>query len=256
MISLSPSAIVRSQARQTLKGNYAAAVGAFMVLLLPVYLVEGLAVIIDAILYQLISDRVLYGVLEIVILTPVIILSIVFLSPLLNGFIRIFYKSAYTRKCNFSDLFYYFSSGRYHNTLHLNLALTIRLMLPAVMCFLPLIAYYIFCFSLMPDFVGTTLYMDFEFILAVMSAILLILYSLKYFVVFALYCEDDSADVQTIFRASKEIMNEQKSSATKLIFSFTPWMLLCLLIIPALYVVPYMTQSLCIGAKWMIMKGK
>ena len=89
-----------------------------------------------------------------------------------------------------------------------------------------------------------------------MSSILLIIYSLKYFLVLTMFCGDDSIEARDLFRMSKEIMRDQKGSATKLFFSFTPWMLLCLLIIPALYVVPYMTQSLCIGAKWMTMKGK
>ena len=46
-------------------------------------------------------------------------------------------------------------------------------------------------------------------------------------------------------------MKNRTGSAAKLIFSFTPWILLCLLILPMLYVIPYMTQSLCVSAKWM-----
>ena len=41
------------------------------------------------------------------------------------------------------------------------------------------------------------------------------------------------------------------SSAAALIFSYYPWMLLSMLILPALYVIPYMTQGLCIGSRWM-----
>ena len=56
MNPLSPSAIVRSQARKTLKGNYVAAVASFFILLLPIYLIEGLSSVLDTILRQFTND--------------------------------------------------------------------------------------------------------------------------------------------------------------------------------------------------------
>lgn len=256
MSGLSPSAVVRSQARKTLKGNYVAAIASFVILLLPIFLIKGLATVIDGLLTFITDDPTMFGVLEIVTLTPITILLVVLLSPLFNGFVRIYYEASFTREFNMNNLFYYFGSGKYHRAVHLNLSFAIRLMFPAVLFFLPLFAYYIFCFAFMDAFVGTVLYKDFEFILTIMSSILLIIYSLKYFLVMTMFCTDDSIEARDLFRMSKEIMKDQKGDATKLFFSFTPWMLLCLLIIPALYVVPYMTQSLCIGAKWMTVKGK
>lgn len=256
MSGLSPSAVVRSQARKTLKGNYVAAVASFVILLLPIFIIEGLVSVIDGLLSLITQDPNMLGVLEIVTLTPITILLVVLFSPLFNGFVRLFYEASFTREFNMNNLFYYFGSGKYHRALHLNLSFAIRLMFPAVLFYLPLFAYYIFCFAYMDSFVGTMLYKDFEFILMIMSSILLIIYSLKYFLVLTMFCNDDSIEARDLFRMSKEIMRDQKGSATKLFFSFTPWMLLCLLILPALYVVPYMTQSLCIGAKWMTMKGK
>lgn len=256
MNPLSPSAIVRSQARKTLKGNYVAAVASFFILLLPIYLIEGLSSVLDTILRQFTNDAAILGGLIVVVITPISILLFVLLSPLFNGFVHVFYEAAYTRRMRMSNLFYYFAKGRYQRTLHLNLAIAIRVILPALLIYLPVFIYYIFCFTYLENFVGTVLYKDFAFLLTVMSTILLILYTLKYFLVFTLYCADDTVSPHQIISTSKSIMANQKASATKLIFSFTPWMLLCLLILPALYVVPYMTQSLCIGAKWMTMKGK
>lgn len=255
MSRLSPSAIVRSQARKTLKGNYVAAVASFVILLLPIYLILGMESVVSVLLSYVTDDKVVYGALNIIIITPLVVLTAALFSPLLNGYIRAFYDAAYTREFRMSNLFFYFSKGRYHKALLLNLSLIVRIMFPALLFFLPLFVYYFFCISYMDDFVGTVLYKDFEFLLTIMSSILLILYSLKYFLVFTLFCSDEDMDISRIFSTSKAVMREQKGSATKLFFSFTPWMLLCLLIVPALYVIPYMTQSLCIGAKWMSMKG-
>ncbi len=256
MINLSPSAIVRKQARITLKGNYVAAVAAFLILLSPLFILEALGTVIDMLLVQTVSDKQTLELMEILILTPICIAAVVLLSPLFNGYVRLFYQAAYTKKMNMNDVFYYFSAERYQNTLHLNMLMIVRMIFPALLCFLPLLAYYFICLRYMEDFIGTVLYLDAAFLLTALSMILLILYALKYYLVFTLYCEDETADVRQLIRTSKAMMKELKSSAAHLIFSFIPWMLLCLLILPALYVIPYMTQSLCIGAKWMTMKGK
>ena len=256
MISLSPSAIVRKQARETLKGNYVAGVASVFLITAPIYILQGLNTVIDVLLMNLADSKQTLMLLEIVVLTPVSILTLVLLSPLFNGFVRMYYQAAFSGKLKMSDMFYYFSKGKYHNSLHLNLSFVIRNMLPAVLCFIPVFVYYFVCYSYLEEFTGTVLYTDYAFLLTLMSSILLILYMLKHFVVFTLYSSDFSTDVRELFRTSKQIMAAQKASAAKLFFSFTPWMLLCLLILPALYVIPYMTQSLCIGAKWMTMKGK
>lgn len=249
---MSPSATVRYQARETLKGNYVAAVFSFAVLVLPIFIIIGLDNVIDAFLINLADSKESLELLRIVVITPVVIIAAVFISPLLTGFIRMFYLSGLTREMKTGELFCYFSKGRYQKTLLLNLSLVIRLMLPAVICWLPVFAYFYFSYNFMADFAETVLFLDFAFILTVMSAILLVLYALKYFPVFALYFEHEEEDIPELFRRSKRIMRLHAPEATSLIFSFTPWLLLCLTILPILYVVPYMTQSLCIGAKWML----
>ena len=256
MKQLSPSAIIKAQARKSLKGNYVAAVAAFGILLLPVFINNALTYIIDALLMALCDDAIVAGALEIIILTPLSIVVRVLLSPLFNGYIRLCYHSALYARFDMNSLFYYFERGKYHKTLLLNLSFIVRIMLPALLCFLPLFLFEIICYSKLQSFVGTVLFKDAVFILSVLSSILLILYSLKYFVLFTLYSTNEKTEIRELFQASKSIMRHQKGAASALFFSFTPWMLLCLTILPALYVVPYMTQSLCIGAKWMTMKGK
>ena len=84
-----------------------------------------------------------------------------------------------------------------------------------------------------------------------LSTVTTTLYALKYFTVFTVCVDNENLMPNDVFAYSKYIMKNKTGSAAKLIFSFIPWLLLCLLILPMLYVVPYMTQSLCIAAKWM-----
>lgn len=255
MSQLSPSATVRSQARLTLKGNYPAAVMGFVILILPVFIIIGVSSIIESFLLQAIDDDAVFGVMMILLETPIVVILSVVFSPVINGYIRMFYFAALSRKMQLSDMFYYFDSGKYQKAILLNLSLFIRLIIPGLVCFIPRFAYDIIILCTAPAFADTTLYLDFSFILTTLSVILLVLYSLKYFVVYPLFCMNEQAEISSLFRTSKEIMRSQSHSASKLIFSFTPWMLLCLTILPMLYVVPYMTESLCIGSKWFTQAG-
>ena len=63
--------------------------------------------------------------------------------------------------------------------------------------------------------------------------------------------ESEQLSNKELFALAKKTMKGRTGDAAKLIFSYTPWMLLCLTVLPVFYVVPYMTQGLCIGAKWM-----
>ena len=134
----------------------------------------------------------------------------------------------------------------------LNLNLLMRLLLPAALFYAPLIAYEIISKNLIQgDFYGSTLYHDGYFLFAVLSTFTITLYSLRYFTVFTVCVDNETLSVKQIFQCTSTIMKNNTGSAAKLIFSFIPWLLLCLLVLPALYVIPYMTQSLCISAKWM-----
>ena len=249
---MSPQKIIRAQAREALKNNYVKAAAAFAIGLLPLYIIEGAVTVLACALNLIITDNdYLTGLLYMLFGIPIEIVAAVLLSPLLNGFIRMFYRNAMYSQMDINDLFYYFEKGRYSRTLKLDLSFLLRMFLPFVLFFAPVFVYAGLCSGLNNDFTGTALYSDFYFILVVMSAIVTVLYSLKYFTVFTLYVDNEWMSSRDLFRFSKLIMRGRTGSAAKLIFSYTPWMLLCLTILPLIYVVPYMTQGLTIGAKWM-----
>lgn len=251
MIALSPQAAVKAQARSALKHKYASAVIALLIALVPLFLIDTAVIGLVGVINLITSNRETQAVLFTAIAYPVALMAGVLLSPFLNGFVRVYYRNALSGEMDLNDLFYYFGKYRYSRTLLLNLSFALRLLLPGLCFFLPVVFYAVICYQLNNGFYGSVLYDDFYFILTVMSTTVLTLYSLKYFTVLTLYVEDGEQRNKEIFRASKYIMSGQAGNAAKLIFSYTPWILLCLTVLPMLYVIPYMTQGLCIGAKWM-----
>ena len=251
MKTLSPQATVRAQARDALKNNYAQAVIAFAAALLPIFLLDGATTAAVCIIseFRLRSD--VAAILIISIGTALSLTGGILASPFINGFVRVFYRNSFTRDMELNDLFYYFEKGRYSRTLTLNVSFLLRMLIPAALAYLPVFIYAYVCLYAGGMFITTVLYMDFYVILIILSTIILTLYALRYFTVLTLYVENGDLSNRELFRASKYIMRSQSLSAAKLIFSYTPWMLLCFTVLPILYVVPYMTQGLCIGAKWM-----
>lgn len=248
---MSAEAIIKSQARGILKHNFVKAIMALLIVLIPYSIMDGTTTVISCLIPQFISDQSTSMMLVYSIGYPVEIIMLFLFSPIINGYIRAFYKAAYTENIDLKDVFYHFSSGRYFNALSLNIRFIIRMFLPALILYAPLIAYVVISSITAPDFCKTVLYYDIYFILAVLSTLTTALYSLRYFTVFTVSADNPDFTPKEVFQFNKMIMKHRTGDAAKLLLSFTPWLLLCLLILPMLYVIPYMTQSLCVSAKWM-----
>ena len=250
-MQMSPQVAVRAQARDALRHRWPAAVLGFAVLILAFTVVDGVSSVLYYLFRSCVSDDGVLSLLTYAALYPAGIVCAILISPVLNGYIRMFYRNALYDRMEPADLFRYFSRDRYARTLRLNLGFILRLFLPAVLFYSPVFGFVAIAKYLGGGFYASVLYSDVFFILCILSTMLLVLYSLRYFVVFTLYAENDRLSAKELFRMSALLMRSHASSAAKLIFSYTPWMLLCLTILPMIYVVPYMTQGLCIGAKWM-----
>lgn len=251
MSERSPQAVVRTQARKALRHNYARAVVALIAVLVPVLMLDTAAALIVNCFLLFTSGTYELNILCITVINPVILTAGVLLSPFINGYIRVYYRNALTGRMDLNDLYYYFESGRYSRALHLNLSLLLRLFLPAILFFFPVVLYEAVSIQIGGGFYGGVLYRDVFFLLTVLSVVILTLYALKYYTVYTLSIENEDLEINELFRASKRIMYDRTGDAARLIFSYTPWMLLCLTVLPILYVAPYMTQGLCIGAQWM-----
>ena len=251
MINLSAEAIIKSQARDTLKKNYVRAVIALLIVLLPYYIIDGATTILSCLFSFLISDDALRSAVIYSFGYTVEILAFFFFSPVLNGYIRAFYNASYTGEIDLADVYYYFAEGRYKTALKLNLGYIARLLLPAAVLYLPLVLFEVFSASIGGDFHGSVLYNDVFFILSALATTALFMYSLRYFIIFTIPADVENITAKQAFTYSRYVMKNNTAKTNRLVLSFIPWMLLCLLVLPALYVIPYMTQSLCISAKWM-----
>lgn len=248
---MSAEAIIKSQARGILKHNFVKAIIALAIICVPYYIIDGTTTVISCLVPQFVSDEHLSMLIVYSVGYPVEVILGFLYSPIINGYVRAFYQAAYSENIDLKDVFYYFESGRYGNALSLNIRLVIRMLFPVLILYSPVIAFDIIAANLAADVTASVLYVDFRFILVVLSTITTTLYSLRYFTVFTVSADNPQFTPKQVFQYNKYIMKNRTANAAKLIFSFTPWILLCLLILPMLYVIPYMTQSLCVSAKWM-----
>lgn len=249
---MSAEAIIKSQARKTLSNNWVPAIAALLIALLPLYMIDGTTTVTSGLIVSLIKDESLAGILVYSIGIPVELIAGFLLSPVINGYVCAYYRCAQTQRMEIGDVFRYFEKGRYGAALRLNLSLFLRLLLPTLLLFLPYLIFLTLSVTVIDEsFLGTVVYNDISFVLAVLSTTATALYALRYFTVYAVSIDEEYASTKQVFERNREIMRGHTGSAAKLLLSFTPWLLLCLTILPMLYVIPYMTQSLCISAKWL-----
>lgn len=248
---MSPESMIKSQARDILKKNFVKAIAALAIVLIPYCIIDGATTAISMTVPLFVSDENLAMILVYSIGYPVEVIAGFLFSPIINGYVRAFYRAACTENMDMKDVFWYFNKGRYGSALSLNIRLIIRMLLPVLVLYSPLIIYEIISANFTDNFYDTMLYHNFYFILAVLSTISTTLYAMRYFTVFTVSADNPHFTPKEVFSYNKYIMKNRTGSAAKLVFSFVPWMLLCLLVLPMLYVIPYMTQSMCVSAKWM-----
>lgn len=251
MILLSAEAIIKEQARKILKQNFVSAIIVLAVVLLPFYIIDGITTALSCAFITWVPNEALANTLIYVIgYSAEFVLGFLF-SPVINGYVRAYYRAAQTGKLEVRDAFFYFTSGRYIDALSLNIRLFLRMLLPIILLFSPVIIFDVFTMNYAKDFMNSVLYYDARFLLSVLSTTTTVLYSLRYYTVFTVSSDHPEFSPREVFEQNKRIMKNRTGNAAKLIFSFVPWMLLCLTVLPMLYVIPYMTQSLCVSAKWM-----
>ncbi len=171
-------------------------------------------------------------------------LIVILLLPAVIGYIRMMFSEK--GEYEMSDVTYYFmSADRYFKAVGLIFSYLLRMALPALICFSPVIAVVVINNLVSIEYFKAVLYS-----LIALSSIFLLIYSLKYFLTIKLFCDDEKQNMSFYFKTSKNIMQNHRWDVIRLVLSFTPWILLCITILPMLYVIPYITQSLCISAKW------
>lgn len=185
-------------------------------------------------------------------LVPCVLLFI----PMLIGAIRYFYLLAKDTNTNYSELFYYYHKGKFFSSIGKFIGIGVRSLWQFAVCFAP--AYILYTVAQTNAYEKEIL--DFSDIICYFISYALLFggillftkLSSKYFLTMFLYIEDENMSVSEICDRSVAYTERFRGSIMELIKSLFPWMLSCILIIPCLFVVPYVMTSLATSAKWMI----
>lgn len=253
---MSSESIIKAQARASLKGNLITLIAAIGLCCAVVVLIDSLmntALIClgayDLETGELRDDMQLLSALGNVFAFA----ACAFLSPLINGTIKLASDAAKSGKAKIGDLLYFFGGAtRYLKTLVVNLALC----LPVIILSYVLDPTYFFELfgvfssdSPFDDPLGGTLYL-FSVILGI--AIKLAVYFIfMHYPLFA-YSSGETESASRCLIGMLPFSLRHFSAAIKLFFSFTGWILLCFFVVPAIYVLPYMLVAMSNSVRWLI----
>ncbi len=169
------------------------------------------------------------------------------LLPITNGFFKLCYDIACGRGANFENVFYFFKGTKqYFNAIVFNIFICVKLFF----------AYFLFFsidkiikLSINQYTTEHTILQALLFAFGVIAAIFLltkILFSEFVFV------DNENAPISYISRSTRIIFKHHRLDILLLNYSFIPWIALCFLVIPALYVIPYMSTTFATSAKWLL----
>lgn len=262
---MSPEKTIRTQVKTILsRNNWPAGVGVILTLgvalMTIIYLSDVVVIGIDHLLSAFeITIFETIPILPLLILLTLVLAGFCFMLPLLMGSIRFMYNLAKSGKADYSDTFYYFGHKRYGKSLKTYLGLTARNLWQAAISFIPGIILYLYATALStadetPDI--CILYYFISYVLLIGGLFFFNTLTTKYFLAIYYYIENDNLSVSEICRLSDKYMKKFGATTIKLNFSLLPVNLACVLVIPAIFVLPYVMTCKAMSAKWIIELSK
>ena len=247
---MSAEKILKAQARDKLKyGGWAKALFALAILVIVFMIIESLAYIPYYFVDILKPDSTIEFIIEVAGGTIATIVALL-LSPFVLGFFRMFYSD--DRDYSLNDVMYYFSSGKhYAKAISFVLTFIVKMFIPTLLYSLFPITHYVAHYLILdgqPMDIGAKSSFIFLIIIAVLFTLR---HSIRYFVSILLLCENECEKTSYYFTTSKEIMRHHEKDVVKLILSFFWWILSSITGLPALYVIPYISQAMCLSGKWL-----
>lgn len=251
-----PEKIIRSQAKEALKGNWIAAVSGVFVLLAVIFLIDVFYELLLN-LTGIISGNTLKkgGEFALIIILCATFLFYFALSPFKNGYLRLCYNIAQGRSDGLRDIFYYFSGIKvYFKALQFNIIIMLKKILYALISFIPYFLCLLFELVLFTNFIKPTsstnaLFDTLEFVLMIIGSVSTVIISIRLIIPEFVFVDNPEANT---FGIAKFISSTHLREYYKLVFSFAFWILSCFFVLPGLYVIPYLTTSLGTSSKWLI----
>ena len=253
---MSTEKIIRSQAKKSLNGNWTAAVSGLFVLLAEVFLAAVFYSMLTGLTGVFDGEKLKSGAepIMIIILVLTILLSFA-LSPFGNGFYRLCYNIASDRSDGLRDMFYFFSGTKqYFKALQFNVIIAFKKLLYSIIGFAPYIIFSIikgllFASLKTPNASLTQTFGVIEAVILAICAVAAVIINIRLIIPEFVFVDNFEANV---FDIAKVISKKHLKEYYKLISTFIIWILSCMFVLPALYVIPYLTTSLGTTSKWLI----
>lgn len=181
------------------------------------------------------------------------VFTLIVMLPLLFGVLRWFWLVTGGSDPNVGEIFYYFSSARlFFKALGVSVSLFWRLILGAVLSFLPYALISVLTNTEFYNFIGISMptYMSSLYslgtILKMLGFFLLLLWISGYAMFYvAMFSEPELSNRQTI-KLTVVLSRRNRMRFVGFFFSFFGWIVTWVLMIPLLYFLPFFMSSLCI----------
>lgn len=261
------NALVKKQARQSLRGKWGVFSAAFLAVIAVLAFVSAIETFYVVFNIYGLSAKELMSVLESQPYMQAVVLGIQFLIiavylfslPLLTGTAKMSMDCACGRKISCEDFLCFFTRRKFLNTLCFNLGLYIRKLAWLVICILPCVI----CIGVASIYsrslgqLGVVLLYIAGIALLIAGLIAYIFISAKYFLSQYLYAgSDEKRRLSEPIRTSIKYMKGNHDKYFKLVISFIPWLALSFFILPMFYTYPYINVSFANSARWLIKLGK
>lgn len=192
-----------------------------------------------------------------------LVLSFLVLAPLTTGMIQWYYRLTEGESEEISTIFSMFSTAKiYFKTLWLHLNLTVRVLCWTVLLTGPgaLISWWgLRTLGRVTNDMGKALAVTGMFsglVLLVLGIIFLLILSTKYLLALFLYVESPDVKISAAICASRHYTRGHRLELFAFFVSFLPWYLLCIILVPLLYVVPYLSCSMALYSRYLIQLGR
>jgi len=229
---------IKRNAQKTLTENFSSVFsGLIWIILILLFLTSAYTLMTTFLSSYVTNSEIFLGAL---------IVAFILISPVLNGYFRFHLNLIKTGNAVLSDLcFYFFSVKLYFSALKLNMLFLIRMLLAAVLIYTPYKAYKLY----IPDFIDLNkeVFESLGWLLLCLSALIAALFFIRYFLVCFLFEEDSTLPLNKYFQKSASIMRNPSYFFEFLFMfiSFIPLFISYLVVIPALYFIPFYIISLC-----------
>ncbi|MGN1139450.1 MAG: hypothetical protein ACI4RM_08360 [Ruminococcus sp.] len=247
---------IKKQARESLKNNYISAVTSVFVIggiVLVLYLLFHLNLLVFNVYDENLEFNANTVYTNIVYYADVFVIGLlaVFVSPVINGFFKLYYELAKNKETKLGYLFYFFIGiKKYFKTIMFNLLIAIFLIINFAIWFVPYTAV-----EIINNFkiIDGNVYSVISAVLYSLGIIGGVITSTGYFISEFTFVDDETKELSYFFyKFGSKIGRKHLKDIILLIFTLIPWIAFCFFVLPGFYVIPYFTESIATSAMWLI----